>query len=175
MGSWRWISCLALVACLTSCAVARARPDVHEEGWLLVETPHIALYTDLERGSAIARARELEQYWQLLARMYVLFAPGAKPPAGRFAVIHFGRCFDLRRFHGRALGFVFQRPDWLSSPIAVTCAKYGDVTLVHELAHIFNHHHFSGIPAWVEEGLATYYSSITDARRKGPDRQRPPL
>lgn len=163
MGSWWRTLCLTVVAAsLTSCAVARARLDVHEEGWLLVETEHIALQTDLAREPAIARARQLEQYWQVLARMYVLFAPGAKPPAGRFAAVHLDSCVDLRRFRSRAVsGFAIHRPDWLSSPIAITCEAYGDHVFVHELAHVFNHHHFSGLPPWVQEGLATYYSSIT--------------
>ena len=85
MGSWSGTACLAAVAAsLIECATARARPDIHEDGWLLVETAHVSLHTDLERERAIARARQLEQYWQVLARTYGLVAPGAPPPPGRF-------------------------------------------------------------------------------------------
>jgi hypothetical protein len=160
MASWRGSLGLAAVAVsLFGCAAARARPDVHEDGWLLVETPHIKLHTALDRDDAIERARQLEQYWQVLARMYALVAPGAPPPRGQFPVIHLDSCRDVRRFTGSS-AFVFRASDWMSKPIAVTCEANQDSTLIHEMAHLFNHHHFSGLPTWVEEGLATYYSSL---------------
>jgi hypothetical protein len=158
----RYTAIVVVVAALVAgCAGARVRPDVHEDGWLLVETEHIALRTDLERSDAVARARQLEQYWQALAKVYGLLAPGVVRLRGRFSVVHFDACLDLARAPGEGRAFVYRPPGWIDELVAFTCAGDRDATLLHELAHIFNHHYFPGLPVWVEEGLATYYSTLS--------------
>jgi tetratricopeptide (TPR) repeat protein len=152
--------CLLLAVLLAACRPSLVRDDVHERGWLLVETQHVALRTDLDEEDALARARQLEQSWHALARMYALVAPGGGTPVGRFPVIHFASCLEFQRIGGARAGFVFGAGYWLDVPTAVTCERAGDTTLMHELAHLFNQHHFAGLPAWVEEGLATYYSTL---------------
>lgn len=155
-----WLAAVLTLA--TSCASVEVRRDVHEAGWLLVETEHIELRTDLDPEDAARRARQLEQYWRALAAMYGAVAPGRPPPGGRFAVIHFDRCRDLTRFQRRSWSaFVFLAPSWRSQPVAVTCEGNGDSLLIHELAHIFNDHHVPGMPVWLNEGLATYYETLT--------------
>jgi tetratricopeptide (TPR) repeat protein len=157
-GRGMWLAAsLALFS--TACATTGVRSEAHEDGWLLVETEHIALRTDLDEEDALERAKQLEQYWQALARMYEVFAPGAPAPRGRLSVIHFDSCRDFARISD-AGGFVFPSPD-VQERIAVTCETRPDSTLLHELAHIFNHHHFPALPTWLNEGLATYYSSLT--------------
>jgi hypothetical protein len=102
---------IVLLAFLTTgCASPLARPDAHETRWLLVETPHIELRTDLDHDDALSRARQLEQYWQALASMHGLVAPGAPLPRGRFAVIHFDSCRDVERLfkHRRGLVVTFE-------------------------------------------------------------------
>lgn len=150
---------VVVAALLAGCAGARVRSDVHEDGWLLVETEHIALRTDLEQWEAMWRARELEQYWQALGRLYGLFKPGATVPRGPFQVIHMKSCEELQRLSGR-YAFAFAPGSWTSELVAVTCAGHDDQTVLHELAHVFNHHYFPGSPVWVDEGLATYYSTL---------------
>ena len=141
-----------------ACAHSPVRGDIHRRGWLLVETAHIALRTDLDRADATAHAVELEQQWDALAHLYGLVAPGRPPPARPFAVVHLASCSDFERLRGQGVaGFVYSTSD---GDVAVTCEDRGGSTLVHELAHIFNHHHFSRLPRWVDEGLATYYSTL---------------
>lgn len=163
LGLLRRISCLVVLAAFPgACAKSLVRDDVHEKGWLLVQTPHIALRTDLDEEDALARARQLERYWQALARMYGVVVPRAVLPAGELAVIHFKSCRDFARISSRPsyAGFVFDAGYWMDRQIAVTCEASGDPTLVHELAHVFNHHFFSSLPVWAEEGLASYYETL---------------
>jgi hypothetical protein len=152
----------------TACASRLARPDMHEDGWLLVETQHIELRTDVDRDDALSRARKLEQYWQALASMYGLVAPGSPLPRGPFHVIHFDDCGDVDRVADHRRGFVVIFRYWMDDPVAVTCEGdiETDVVLIHELAHIFNSHYFARMPPWVNEGLATYYQSlkVTDGK-----------
>jgi hypothetical protein len=79
-----------------ACATVRVRPDIHKEGWLLVETEHIALRTDLPRDEAEWRARGLEQYWQVLAASYAFVVPRAAPPRGPFTVMGHRRAPPVR-------------------------------------------------------------------------------
>ncbi len=140
------------------CAHSLVRTDIHQRGWLLVETAHISLRTDLGRDDAVAHALELDRYWAALAHLYGLVAPGSPPPARRFQVIHLDSCGDFERIRsGDVAGFVFGS---FEGEVAVTCEDRGGTTLVHELAHIFNHHHFAYTPRWVDEGLATYYGTL---------------
>jgi tetratricopeptide (TPR) repeat protein len=156
---------LVLVAWLAgACATGRVRPDIHKEGWLLVETEHIALRTDLPREEARWRAKGLEQYWQVLAASYAFVVPHAAPPRGPFAVIQFGRCEDYRLVGRSGGGFAITMMTTMER-VAVSCEGEGDPTFIHELAHIFNGHFFASLPLWVEEGLADYYGAL--AVRKG--------
>jgi hypothetical protein len=148
---------LPLLLLAAGCAHSLVRADIHQRGWFLVETEHISLRTDLPRMPAYLRALSLEDEWDALARNYDLLAPGATRPTGRFAVIHFARCADFDQIRPRAGGGFVIAID--SEGVAITCAQRRSDGLVHELAHIFNHHYF-GLPRWLDEGLATYYETI---------------
>jgi tetratricopeptide (TPR) repeat protein len=140
------------------CAQSLVRADIHQRGWLLVETEHISLRTDLGRDDAVWHARQLEQFWLALAHLYDLVAPHAAPPRRRFSVIHLASCDDFERVSGPYVGGFVAR--MVEEDVAVTCeGRLGD-TLIHELAHVFNHHYFRRLPRWIDEGLATYYSTI---------------
>lgn len=160
-----WFRALGL-ACLlaveSGCGSTAVRKDVHEAGWLLAETAHVELRTDLDPETAVRRARQLELSWQALAFMYQAVAPRARPPTARSVVVHFGDCREMRQALGTGVrGMVFGAPNWMSPRIAVTCEERGGhYVLLHELAHIFNAHHVPGMPVWLEEGLAAYYESL---------------
>ncbi|HEU5056778.1 MAG TPA: hypothetical protein VFU21_09630, partial [Kofleriaceae bacterium] len=149
---------LLLLLLVAGCAHPPVRGDIHRRSWLLVETPHITLRTDLERDDALWRARQLEQFWSALAHLYDLVAPGAPPPQHRFPVILLARCEDFEKVAwGNVEGFATPMDAEL---VAVTCEGNQGDTVVHELAHLFNHHLFPQLPRWVDEGLATYYSTM---------------
>jgi len=148
---------LLLLLLAAGCAHSPVRADIHQRGWLLVETQHISLRTDLDRDDALAHAVKLEQEWAALAHLYGLVAPGRPPPTRPFPVVHLASCSDFARLRSNVSGFVYGSAE---GDVAVTCQDRGGSTLVHELAHIFNHHHVARLPRWLDEGLATYYSTL---------------
>lgn len=144
---------------LAGCAHSLVRSDIHQRGWLLVETAHISLRTDLDRHHARARARWLEVSWRVLAREYEVIATGASPPRRQFAVIFLARCADFDQIRSRmaAAGFT-SRID--GEDVAVTCEGHMFFTPEHELTHMFNHHYVGRLPRWLDEGLAVYYETL---------------
>lgn len=142
------------------CAHSLVRADVHKKRWLLVETEHISLRTDVGPDEARVHARFLELTWRLLASNYDRVAPGAALPQHRFAVIYLASCadYDQIAWHSSA-GFSVPIDE---EQVAITCGiRIFGGTPVHELAHLFNHHFFfARLPRWVDEGLADYYRTV---------------
>ena len=160
------LAALVAVTCWleSGCVPSLVKADIARQGWLEVDTVHVSLRTDLGRDQAVARATQLERYWQALAATYALVLPGAPPPSTRLVAIHFQSCadFDAVRGNQDAVGFAYTSRDVSHRTIAVTCERPrpADQVLLHELAHLFNHHDFPGLPVWLEEGLATYYETM---------------
>jgi tetratricopeptide (TPR) repeat protein len=158
------ICACAIVIATTGCGGASlVRDDLHRVSWYELESSHIKLTTDLPTDSALAHARGLEQAWRALTAMYLLIAPSIKPPREQFSVIHLSDCFAFAEIAPEnAGGFVFSSREFSGELIVVTCGPKtaGREVVLHELAHILNSHYFPLSPAWVNEGLATYFQTM---------------
>ncbi|HYU15040.1 MAG TPA: hypothetical protein VEL05_03185, partial [Candidatus Acidoferrum sp.] len=149
------------------------RPASDPQGriWREVRTERFIVVTDLDLGLARARARELDELAGALADLYP--ATSSVPaPREPLRVIHLARCEEVHRVMTGAdprpsgmatLGFVSSSIDPLVERLMVTCeADRSRLEIVlHELTHDLNGRYFEALPPWLDEGLATYYQTLT--------------
>ena len=156
-----------LLACTLRSPV---QPGIAKRDWLELRSAHFVMTTDLPRERAIERIAELEQLWQALAELYVIVVPGKAPPSTTMQLVHLRRNDDFKLVIWRdgIGGFVESTHDFEQARLVVTCEESQARTeiLLHELAHNFNHFYFAHSPAWLNEGLATYYQTISVDRDK---------
>jgi hypothetical protein len=156
---------LALIA-LAGCAPrAVVRADLGERRWHAVASPFVTLYTDLAVDDAVAMAGDLEIRRRIIGELYArLLVPGRPLPAGRLVVMHFEICADLEALWGpRRTGQAAVSADFLRQRIALTCEDPSGWTrevITHELAHLISYQVFRYLPAWLEEGLATFFQTL---------------
>jgi hypothetical protein len=154
---------MALAAIGLAIAGCAAHADPARRTWHEVRTRRFTLVTDLSSDRAVERAKELEALGAALNARYILAVPRGPAPAGPARVIHLASCEDLRRRDGRTIGgFVAESPDFGYERLIVTC-NYGAMwteIVLHELTHDLNHRYLASLPAWLEEGLATYYQTL---------------
>jgi len=159
---------LVVVAVLLGCACGgpqRIRPGIAKREWRELRSRHFRLTTDLPKEKAIARVRELEELWYALAALYVIVAPEQEPPRMTIQVVHLRSRgeFEALIWLPKIRGFVSDTVDFEEAPLVVTCEAFEGRTeiLLHELAHNFNHIYFPHSPVWLNEGLATFYQTVT--------------
>jgi hypothetical protein len=162
------LAALALIA-LAACAPrAVVRADLGERRWHAVASPFVTLYTDLAVDDAMAMAGDLEIRRRIIGELYArLLVPGRPLPAGRLVVMHFEICSDLEALWGpRRTGQAAVSADFLRQRIALTCEDPSGWTrevITHELAHLISYQVFRYLPAWLEEGLATFFQTLRSA------------
>ncbi|HYU14832.1 MAG TPA: hypothetical protein VEL05_02120 [Candidatus Acidoferrum sp.] len=150
----------ALVAALATGCLAHA--DASRRTWRELRTRRFTLVTDLEAPFARERAVQLEETGAALAHFYP--APGPmRGPVSPVRVVHLSRCAELREIVDRPVrGFVGSTIDFDFRPLIVTCEDdlFRPTIPIHELTHRFNRRAFASLPAWLDEGLATYYETL---------------
>jgi len=169
-----WVKAITVAIVIAGCGSTQIKRDVAKQGWHELTSEHFVLVTDLPAPMAIQRLRELESMWHALADNYVLVAPALPPPKHRLRVVQLNSCRDFRRiiWAPGIGGYVSTTIDFEGSRMMVTCEWRGQRVnprgeiLLHELAHVFNNHYFSRTPAWLNEGLATYYQTMQLRRGK---------
>lgn len=151
---------LRALAVIGAVASGCAHGDVAGRTWNEVRTGRITLVTDLDRNDARDRAAELDRLGATLGDLYEIVRPDKPAPVRPARVVLFSDCDDLRQTAGRDLaGYVTQGFDF-GNRLVVTCDASGwTETAVHELTHDLNARYFA-LPAWLEEGLAVYYSTL---------------
>jgi hypothetical protein len=158
---------LALITLAAGCAAGpQARGAIADRRWVAVDAPHVTLYTDLggNRGEAIAR--DIEARWAVMTDIYAgMLMPHKARPTIRLTVVHLAECDELEAIVGDQAGVASTVPDVLRQRIAVTCEKPDPATTrqvtSHEIAHLLNFHYFNRLPIWLEEGLATYFQTLS--------------
>jgi tetratricopeptide (TPR) repeat protein len=152
----------ALGGCATRAVV---RGDLGERRWHAVSSPFVTLYTDLDAEAAADLGRELEVRRRVMSELYgMLLVPDRAVPASRLVVVHLDVCADLHGLWGpRTAGQSSISADFLRQRIALTCEDISGWTreiVTHELAHLLSYQAFRALPAWLEEGLATYFQTL---------------
>lgn len=157
------VSLIAMAAISCGAGQRLLRPELAERPWLELTTPHFVVTTDLDLDDARDLAVDLERGWYGLATFYRWIAPERPLPTHQFRVIHLRSRDAFKVIRPNAAGFVTDARDYSGQRVATTFQSpedWGRETLIHELAHIFNAHYLASAPTWLNEGLASYLSTI---------------
>jgi tetratricopeptide (TPR) repeat protein len=160
---------LASAVLSTACGAALSPPFTPPEAggarWVEVTSAHFDLRSDLPMSEAHDTVEELEKMYSTL--LDVGF-PYAAKPAQQTRVIHFRREEEYKAVAPFGSSGFFTHAGWPGAasivPIAVL---YGDLTqktrrvLQHELTHRFVGFYYPKAPAWLNEGFAHYYETLS--------------
>lgn len=130
--------------------------------WTELSSRHFLLRTDLPPRTARTALQQFETTYTALQTL----AFANDPPRERIDFILFRHEADFRQLAPKGATGYFM-PHQLDEPDPLpTIAMFGDYgeamqrRFTHELTHRFMDHQLSGAPAWLEEGLAEYYSTM---------------
>jgi hypothetical protein len=155
---------LRLALALAVLAACRIHPiETGVGSWKQLESAHFVFMTDLGNREARERVAQLERSWTALAVAYQIISPRRTHPGGKLRVIWLADCVELQGQNPRIRGFVGSSIVRRGTRFAGMCELGVDHryrTLLHELAHRFNAHHFAGIPSWLNEGLAGFFQTV---------------
>lgn len=144
---------------LTACT--HAPLGAGESRWLLVETRHFSLYTDLKRERALEDARYMERLFAGFEQSGWERSPGSELKV-RLNVVMFASPRDLDRYVRD--GFIgYHVPDVLHGPWIVVPGGGNREDRLHIVAHELTHYMADAAmprqPRWFAEGLATYFET----------------
>ena len=157
----------ALVACLLLSAAPAAAAE-----WVRVESPNFVVFGESGEGRGREVAEEFERFRGALGRII----PGADTPAvvpTVVVVFNSARSFEpyLPRYNGKPIrlgGYFFSSDDM--NIVAFADGKRDELlrTIFHEYVHLVLDNVADGMPLWLNEGLAEYYSTFqVDAAGNG--------
>ena len=157
----------ALVACLLLSAAPAGAAE-----WVRVESPNFVVYGETGEGRVREVAEEFERFRDALGRVI----PGAdRPAAVPTVVVVFGstRAFApyIPRYNGKPIplgGYFFSSDDM--NIVAFADGRRDEMlrTIFHEYVHLVIDNVSDGLPLWLNEGLAEYYSTfLVDAAGTG--------
>ncbi|XXX71752.1 tetratricopeptide repeat protein [Sorangium sp. So ce134] len=166
----RSLSVAALAICAASglgCAPTKPPLTCASQGgapWVELSSQHVVLRTDLDRSAARGVLAELESSYNALED--VCF-PSDAPDPFRMQVVLFAREQDFRQFSpgSSSSGVYFHNlpNDLEPGSTMVLFGSLGErarITFQHGLAHRFVAQSIGPTPAWLNEGLAQFYSTF---------------
>ena len=133
-----------------------------EKRWLLLESKHFSLYTDLRRDRAIEEVRSMERLFAGLEQSGWERSKGSSELQLRLNVVMFANASDLDRYVRDDI-IAYHIPDVLYEPwIVVPGDGVRDErlqTVAHELTHYMADAAMPRQPLWFAEGLASYFET----------------
>jgi tetratricopeptide (TPR) repeat protein len=154
---------MLFLAVAASSALALPSEDTR---WVEVRTDHFHFYSSASEDRTRDVAVALEQFRAVLDQ----FIPGqAEERADRTTVFVFGSTdsyvpYNVRTPSGEpspASGFCAQSPYGYTIAIDATPGRSYRQLIYHEYVHYLLFQRFPGIPIWLHEGLAEYFSTLT--------------
>lgn len=146
------------------CAPLSALPP-DDLRWIQVKTEHFTLYSSASADRTLDIAETLEEF---RATLYRLLPEVDERPERPTPVYVFGsestfRPYDLRTPSGEASGsggFCSDSPLGYHIAINATPGHVYRPIIYHEYVHRVLFQRYSGLPLWVQEGLAEYFSTL---------------
>jgi tetratricopeptide (TPR) repeat protein len=149
-------------------AMLLAAVPVHAAQWVRVETPNFVVFGEVGEKRTREVASEFERFREALAR--VLSGAATKAPVPTTVVVFdnsksFGPYRPL--YNGKAVevaGMFSSERDINRVALALEDREQGLRTIFHEYVHLVVSNVTNGMPIWLNEGLAEYYSTflVTD-------------
>jgi hypothetical protein len=155
---------LALLAACTGAGRKGPGALTAESPWKAIRTPHFSVSTDLDREEAEQTALEFEAMFSTLSD--VAFISGSAPTVN-VDVVHFRRKQDYERFAPKRTAGYLLRGMGHDFEFRTRVVLQGDLVkatraiMLHELTHFFVNHYYPQAQTWLNEGLAEYYSTLT--------------
>lgn len=166
------LAALLATAVALACGPARAPaftpPERGGAPWIELRSRHFVVRSDM--APADARA-VITGYEQVHAALEDLVFPGVEVPAIPMSVLALRRRHEMTEIGADALSAVFIRRYYNDDDRLPALIVKGDLDaptrmlLQHELTHRFLYHHMPGAPAWFNEGLAIYTSTMIFERK----------
>jgi tetratricopeptide (TPR) repeat protein len=138
-------------------------PSQGGDAWFEIKSAHFRLVSDLEEPQAYDVVGNLEETYGLLGD--AIFRGGKVPSFETNALIFRGHD-ELRQFVPDDVGGMYMPylpNDIEPSPTLLawgSLSPFARLLFTHELTHRFNHVALGSTPAWLNEGIAEYYSTI---------------
>lgn len=156
----------ALLGCLGNSEISA--PSAGGGEWVELRSAHFQLVTDLARRDATNAVAEYEHLYRLLATATNLSTAlrSMELPTFTTRAIAFRNSDELRQFvPPRVAGlYLATLPNEVESEptmlVSGTVSPFARTVFAHELTHRFNAVTLGATPAWLNEGLAQYYSTI---------------
>jgi hypothetical protein len=153
------LSRLALVVAVLLAATPSAAAD-----WVRVDTPNFVVYGETGGRRVREVAGEFERFRQALARVIPAAATPAAVPTV-VVVFNSHRSFDpyAPRYNGKPVrlgGYFFASDDMNIVALADADRDESRRTIFHEYVHLVLDNVSRGMPLWLNEGLAEYYSTF---------------
>jgi hypothetical protein len=149
--------CLAVVLlALAPAGIAQDDASPAKTSWTRASSGHVEVYTDSGRGTAARILAETLRFHAACAAIYRL--PPDSPP---LSVVYFASEADFRRIRGEGYSKGFFQRQGDSTWIVLHAGPDSVRRLRHELVHLINDQSgLSPAPAWLNEGLAEYWSAL---------------
>ncbi|WP_394840208.1 tetratricopeptide repeat protein [Pendulispora rubella] len=131
--------------------------------WVEITSKHFRLLTDAPTEVARETSTELERYYGALEDSAFR---GPDRVRARVAVVQFWHEDDFRAITGTRVGWYTQSEHPLDLDPSTTLVFYGPFVessrrmVLHELTHRFLARSVGGLPPFLEEGIAQYYSTL---------------
>jgi hypothetical protein len=160
-----WVTAVGAVAC-SSGLVPPNRPSRGGPAWYEVSGEHFVLRTDMTESDAARAAAALEQAY---AELHAAGFPTADPRGPALHVVAFRDEAEMDRYWAPRHGFYSLRlpGDLEREPTIVMRAESSEllagrtrIDFLHELTHRFTERVYGPVPPWLNEGLASFLSTI---------------
>lgn len=152
------IAGLAALAAVAGAAVPRA---VLDGAWVSARSRHFLVLSDLGEKDAVEVARKLERLAEALASTNPALEAASPMPTVVFAFSGPLAFEPYQRIGAENVAGYFIATDDENRIAFDASRSHGDSdVLYHEFIHGYLRHNFASMPAWLNEGLAMYYSSF---------------